>query len=64
MKHETLTVRLDEDLMPILDEVCRRTGRARSEITREALRRHLTQLRFEQLRGRVTAPVKVRGGVS
>jgi metal-responsive CopG/Arc/MetJ family transcriptional regulator len=50
--------------MPILDEVCRRTGRARSEITREALRRHLTQLRFEQLRGRVTAPVKVRGGVS
>jgi predicted transcriptional regulator len=53
MKGDTITVRLDDDLGPLLDEVCRRSGRTRSEVMREALRRHLVQLRFEQLRRRV-----------
>jgi metal-responsive CopG/Arc/MetJ family transcriptional regulator len=52
MKGDTITVRLDDDLLPVLDEVCRRSGRTRSEVMRTALKRHLAQLRFEQLRQR------------
>lgn len=61
MKGETITVRLDDDLKPILDNVCRRSGRTRSEVIREALRRHLAQLRFERLRRRVTPFAEARG---
>ncbi len=61
MKGGTITVRLDDDLAPILDEVCRRSGRTRSEVMREALRRHLVQLRFEQLRRRVMPFAEARG---
>ena len=56
-----ITIRLDEDLVPILDEVCRRSGRTRSEVMREALKRHLAQLRFEQLRRRVMPFAEARG---
>jgi metal-responsive CopG/Arc/MetJ family transcriptional regulator len=52
MKGDTITVRLDGDLLPVLDQVCRRSGRTRSEVIRTALKRHLAQLRFEQLRQR------------
>ena len=61
MKSDSITVRLDDDLLPVLDEACRRSGRTRSEIMREALRRHLSQLRFEQLRRRVMPFVEARG---
>ncbi len=61
MKGDTITVRLDDDLVPILDEVCRRSGRTRSEVMRTALKRHLAQLRFEQLRGRVMPFAAARG---
>jgi metal-responsive CopG/Arc/MetJ family transcriptional regulator len=53
MKQGAITVRLEHDLEPLLDEVCRRSGRTRSDVVREALRRYLAQLRFEQLRRRV-----------
>lgn len=61
MKGETITVRLDDDIKPILDEVCRRSGRTRSDVMREALRRHLAQLRFGQLRCRVMPFAEARG---
>ncbi len=61
MKREVVTVRLDDDLKPVLDEVCRRLGRSRSEVMREALRRHLGQLRFEQLRRRTMPFAEARG---
>lgn len=61
MKGETVTVRLDDDVKPILDEVCRRSGRTRSEVMREALRRHLAQLRFEHLRRRIMPFAEARG---
>jgi predicted transcriptional regulator len=61
MKQGAVTVRLDDDLEPLLDEVCRRSGRTRSEVVREALRRHLAQLRFEQLRRRVMPFAEARG---
>ncbi|HET8655123.1 MAG TPA: ribbon-helix-helix protein, CopG family [Longimicrobiaceae bacterium] len=48
-----LTIRLDEALERRLDAVCERSGRTRSEIVREALRRQLALLQFEQLRERV-----------
>ena len=61
MKGSTITVRLDDDLAPILDEVCRRSGRTRSEVMRAALKRHLAQLRFEQLRRRAMPFAAARG---
>ena len=61
MKGDTITVRLDEELVPILDEVCQRSGRTRSEIMREALKRYLAQLRYEQLRRRVMPFAESRG---
>ena len=61
MKQGAVTVRLDDDLEPLLDEICRRSGRTRSEVVREALRRHLAQLRFEQLRRRVMPFAEARG---
>ena len=61
MKQGAVTVRLDNDLEPLLDEVCRRSGRTRSAVVREALRRHLAQLRFEQLRHRVMPFAEARG---
>jgi predicted transcriptional regulator len=61
MKQGAVTVRLDNDLEPLLDEVCRRSGRTRSAVVREALRRHLAQLRFQQLRRRVMPFAEARG---
>jgi predicted transcriptional regulator len=61
MKGSSITVRLDDDLLPILEEACRRSGRTRSEVMREALKRHLSQLQFEQLRRRVMPFAEARG---
>ena len=57
----TLTIRLDEELERWLDELCDRTGRNRSEIVREALRRQLSLLRFEHLRRRALPFAEARG---
>ncbi|MBV8359724.1 MAG: ribbon-helix-helix protein, CopG family [Deltaproteobacteria bacterium] len=48
-------------MLPILDETCQRSGRTRNEIMREALRRHLSQLRFEQLHRRIMPFAEARG---
>jgi predicted transcriptional regulator len=61
MKQATITVRLDDELKPLLDETCRKLGRTRSEVMREALRRHLARLNFEQLRRRVMPFAEARG---
>jgi predicted transcriptional regulator len=61
MKGDSITVRLDEELIPVLDEVCRRSGRTRSEVMRQALKGHLALLRFEQLRRRVMPFAAARG---
>jgi hypothetical protein len=39
----TLTIRLDQDLERLLDQLCKGTGQNRSEIVREALRRQLAR---------------------
>jgi predicted transcriptional regulator len=57
----TLTIRLPPDLAKKLDEVSRRSGRTRSDVAREALRRQLALESFEQLRQRVMPFAEARG---
>jgi metal-responsive CopG/Arc/MetJ family transcriptional regulator len=61
MKGNTITVRIDDDLLPILDEVRKGSGQTRSELIREALKRHLALRRFEQLRRRAMRFAEARG---
>jgi predicted transcriptional regulator len=56
-----VTIRLDEDLERRLDEVCQRSGKTRSEVVREALRRQLSLMQFEQLRARVMPFAEAQG---
>jgi predicted transcriptional regulator len=56
-----ITIRLDPALEKMLDRLCRLTGRTRSELVREALRRQLNLLRFEQLRRQVLPFAEARG---
>ncbi len=50
MKTSAVTIRLDAKTQKLLDKVCKETGRTRSDVLRDALRRQLTIIRFEQLR--------------
>jgi metal-responsive CopG/Arc/MetJ family transcriptional regulator len=61
MKGNTITVRLDDDLLPLLDEVRKSSGQSRSEIIREALRRHLALRRFEGLRRQIVPYAEAHG---
>ena len=61
MKTTTITIRLDDALGRELDEACARTGRTRSELAREALRRQLALLRFERLRKRTLPLAEAQG---
>ena len=56
-----ITIRLDPELEKLLDRLCRSTGRTRSDLVREALRRQLSLLRFEQLRRQVLPFAEARG---
>ncbi len=53
MKTSALTIRLDPELETQLDRLAERTGRSRSEIVREALRRQLAVSQFQELRKRM-----------
>jgi len=61
MKTTTITIRLDEDLDKLLTKVARQSGKNRSEIAREALRRQLRISQFESLRRRVMPFAEARG---
>ena len=56
-----ITIRLDPALEKLLDRLCRMTGRSRSDLVREALRRQLSLLRFEQLRRQILPFAEARG---
>jgi predicted transcriptional regulator len=56
-----LTVRLDEELEEALERYCEASGRSRSEVVREALRRQLALLRFERARERILPFAEARG---
>ena len=61
MKSSTLTLRLDPELDSLLEKLVEQTGRSRSELAREALRRQLTLVEFEQQRRRVLPFAEARG---
>ncbi len=46
----TITVRLDEDLEELLEQVSKKSNQSRSEIVRDALRRRLAVKRFYEIR--------------
>jgi predicted transcriptional regulator len=61
MKTNTLTIRLDADLDKLLTKAARQSGKNRSEIAREALRRQLRVNQFEALRKRIMPFAEARG---
>jgi predicted transcriptional regulator len=56
-----LTLRLDDNLDRMLDEVAQQTGRSRSEVVRDALRRQLSVIRFDLLRSKTLPFAEARG---
>jgi predicted transcriptional regulator len=56
-----ITVRLDEDLEKLLDDVSQQSGRSRSELIRDALRRQLALLAFDRLREQIMPFAEARG---
>jgi len=61
MKNSVLTIRLDDDLESLLTKASRQSGKNRSEIAREALRRQLRITQFESLRKRIMPFAEARG---
>lgn len=61
MKTSALTIRLDPLLERQLARAARRTGRSRSELVRDALRRQLALAQFEDLRQRIMPLAEARG---
>ena len=61
MKTTTLTIRLDEDLDKLLTKAAMQSGKNRSELAREALRRQLRISQFETLRRRIMPFAEARG---
>ena len=61
MKTSSLTIRLDRDLDYLLTKASQRSGKNRSIIAREALRRQLRLEQFEQIRKRVMPFAEARG---
>ncbi len=57
----TITIRLDPQLEKLLDRLCKQTGRTRSDLVRDALRRQLSLLRFENLRRKALPFAEARG---
>ena len=61
MKTSSVTIRLDPDLERELERAARRSGRSRSEVVRDALRRQLALAQFEDLRRRIMPLAEARG---
>jgi len=61
MKSTTITIRLDKDLDDLLTRASRRSGRNRSEVAREAMRRQLRIAQFEAARQRMMPFAEARG---
>lgn len=61
MKTTTITLRLDKELDDMLAKVSRQSGKNRSEVAREALRRQLRLQQFEELRKRIMPFAEARG---
>jgi predicted transcriptional regulator len=60
----TLTIRLDPQLEKALDRIARTTGRTKSEIAREALKRQVAVARFRELRKKTLPFAEAQGLVT
>lgn len=60
----TLTIRLDPKLETALARIARLSGRTKSEIAREALRRQVAVARFRELRKKVLPFAEAQGLVA
>ncbi|MFT6866242.1 MAG: putative transcriptional regulator [Cyclobacteriaceae bacterium] len=58
---KTITIRLNDDLIAKLDSVTKEGNRTKSEVIREALEKHLTQLKFQQLRKKTLPFAEAQG---
>ncbi|MGQ0715290.1 MAG: ribbon-helix-helix protein, CopG family [Gemmatimonadaceae bacterium] len=58
---DAVTIRLDRDLARLLTRVSRRLGLTRSAVVRDALRRQLALLQFDELRQRVAPFAEAAG---
>jgi predicted transcriptional regulator len=61
MKSTILTIRLSDELNKRLSKVARESGKSRSEIARELLRRYLQIQQFDSLRKRAMPFAEARG---
>ena len=61
MKSHLLTIRLDPALERQLSRAAKRSGRSRSDLVRDALRRQLALAQFADLRRRVMPLAEARG---
>lgn len=57
----TITIRLDKDLDRELTKLAKRTGRSKSDLAREALRKQLAIQRFRELRRRAIPYAEAAG---
>jgi predicted transcriptional regulator len=61
MKTATVTIRLDAKLQRELSRLSRQLGRSRSELVRDALRRQLALVQFEQARRNLLPLAEAQG---
>lgn len=61
MKTAALTIRLDRALERQLRRLARQTGRSRSDLARDALRRQLAVAQFDEIRRRTMPLAEARG---
>lgn len=62
--NDAVTIRLDRELARRLARISKRLGRTRSDVVRDALRRQLALLQFEELRQRVAPFAEAAGYVT
>jgi predicted transcriptional regulator len=60
----TLTVRLSDKEAKALQAVCKKTGKSRSELVREALRHELFRTQLQALRATVVPKARAAGWMS
>jgi predicted transcriptional regulator len=61
MKPSALTIRLDQDLDEQLTRLAEQSGRSKSEIARDALRKQLAVLHFDAARRQIMPFAEARG---
>jgi len=60
----TLTIRIDSKLGKALDLIAKKSGRSKSEIAREALKRQVAVTRYRELRKKILPFAEAQGLVT